>query len=112
MENIIFQKRLNQLIEKSGKSTNQIEREMGYTRNALHNYRKGREPSGRRLIELAQYFKASPEYLLGMVEDKDTINMIVIFEQMSDKEKFSMIKIMQEWVNNIIIQKIAAQNKV
>lgn len=36
MENIIFQKRLNQLIEKSGKSTNQIEREMGYTRNALH----------------------------------------------------------------------------
>lgn len=57
------------------------------------------------MIELAQYFNVSPEYLLGMVEDKGTTNMATLFKQMSDKEKFLMIKIMQEWVNNIIIQK-------
>ncbi|MGL5898276.1 MAG: helix-turn-helix domain-containing protein [Lactobacillaceae bacterium] len=51
----------------SGKSTNQIERELGYPRNALHNYRTGSEPSATRLMELSQYFQLSPGYLMGVI---------------------------------------------
>ncbi len=65
IEETIFYSRLKQEIEKSGKSTNQIERELGYSRNALHNYKNGTEPSGTRLIEIAEYFHVSPKFLIG-----------------------------------------------
>lgn len=40
MENIFYQ-RLRALTHNSGKSFNQIERDLGYTRNALANYKNG-----------------------------------------------------------------------
>ncbi|WP_252899259.1 helix-turn-helix domain-containing protein [Lactococcus fujiensis] len=46
------------------KSFNQVERELGYPRNALANYRLGKQPSARRLSELADFFDVSDEYLL------------------------------------------------
>lgn len=57
--------RLKELAQASEKSFNKIERELNYPRNALHNYKEGREPLGTRLIELAHYFGVTPEYLLG-----------------------------------------------
>ena len=63
MENI-FYLRLKALTHESGNSFNQIERELGYTRNALANYKNGGVPSGIRLMELANYFKVLPDYLI------------------------------------------------
>lgn len=44
--NDLFYHRLKELVESSGKSANQIERELGYPRNSLNNYKLGGEPSG------------------------------------------------------------------
>jgi len=44
IEDNIFYLRLQQAIIESGKSANQIERELGYSRNALHNYKWERNP--------------------------------------------------------------------
>ena len=51
--------------DKLNKSVNQIERDLGYPRNTLQNYKKGTIPSALRLLELAQYFGVSPQYLVG-----------------------------------------------
>ena len=51
--NNLFYHRLKELVESSGKSANQIERELGYPRNSLNNYKLGGEPSGTRLIGLS-----------------------------------------------------------
>lgn len=48
----LFQEWLTQAIKLSVKSTNQIECELGYPRNVLHNYRTGSELSATRLMEL------------------------------------------------------------
>lgn len=55
---------LTKLIKKSGKSINQIERELGYPRNTLTTYKRS-NPSTKRLDELAEYFNVSVDYLLG-----------------------------------------------
>ena len=44
-ENQLFYPRLEELIRLSKKSFNQVERDLGYPRNALHNYKNGVEPS-------------------------------------------------------------------
>lgn len=55
---------LTKLIKESGKSINQIERELGYPRNTLTTYKRS-NPSTKRLDELAEYFNVSVDYLLG-----------------------------------------------
>ncbi|MDR0318122.1 MAG: helix-turn-helix domain-containing protein [Lactococcus lactis] len=69
----IFYERLVELKEASGKSFNQIERELGYPRNALANYRFGRSPSAVRLIEISKFFKVSPGYLVGWLEEEQEV---------------------------------------
>lgn len=93
----LFQKRLAEAIKLSGKSTNQIERELGYPRNALNNYKTGSEPSATRLMELSQYFQLPPEYLLGMLSNSLTNNPLSYFEQLNEKQKKEMLKIAQKW---------------
>ena len=66
----LFSERLRVEVKKSGKSVNRIERELGYPRNALQNYKKGVNPSGIRLIELVKYFEVTPEYLLGKTANR------------------------------------------
>lgn len=56
--------RLQELIKKSNKSMNQIERELGYPRNTISSYKR-QNPSTKRLDELAEYFNVSADYLLG-----------------------------------------------
>ena len=102
MNKSIFYERLMLLVRESGKSVNQIERELGYPRNALHNYKNGRDPSGVRLVELANYFKASPEYLIGKSELLIQEDLDYIFKKLSKTEKVEMLKLCQNWVENII----------
>lgn len=70
MNKDIFYYRVKMLCDNVGKSINEVEKELNYPRNALHNYREGRIPSGLRLVELSEYFSVSPEYLLGMTDTK------------------------------------------
>lgn len=77
-------RRINKNIKKS---FNQVERDLGYPRNALHNYKNGVEPSGIRLIELAHYFGVTPEYLLGINNDPKNNGTRIIFESLNDYQK-------------------------
>lgn len=94
----IFYNRLIQLVNHSGKSANKIERELGYSRNALHNYKNGSEPSGLRLIELSDYFGVTPEYLIG----KDCLNSSLalkkFFYQLNTRQKCELIKLCEDWL--------------
>lgn len=60
-----FYERLNKLVKESGKSMNQVERELNYPRNALNAYKNKKNPSAKRTSEIAEYFGVSTDYLLG-----------------------------------------------
>ncbi|WP_257140947.1 XRE family transcriptional regulator [Lactococcus lactis] len=75
---------------------------MAYPRNALHNYKNRRAPSGCRLLELANYFQVKSEYLIGKSELVDQHRVDYIFEKLSIKEKLEFLKFLQNWVENII----------
>lgn len=97
MENIFYQ-RLKILSKEHNKSINQIERELGYTRNALANYKNGRVPSGIRLIEISNYFNVIPEYLLGMSSFRNVDNVDNIFLSFNDEQKIEIYLLCQEWI--------------
>ena len=83
-----FYERLLRVTFQSVRSTNQVGRELGYTRNTLHNYKNGSEPSGSRLLQIANYFSVSSEYLIGKSDYKDFHESTkVLFEKLNEKEK-------------------------
>lgn len=67
-EESVFYQRLKELSKMKNKSINQVEKEIGYPRNALHNYKNANSPSALRAFELADYFSVTPEYLFGRKE--------------------------------------------
>ena len=98
-----FKNRLFEQIKFSGKSVNQIERELGYPRNAISNYKNGGEPSGTRLVELANYFHVSPEYLIGKESEVTSVNLKnispqVFFENIDQNQKIEIGQMYQKWV--------------
>lgn len=98
-ENQLFYPRLEELIRISKKSFNQVERDLGYPRNALHNYKHSAEPSGSRLLELARYFGVTPEYLLGTSDVfRGSHQVRNIFEKLNNEEKKELCIICQEWL--------------
>ncbi|MBU5242992.1 helix-turn-helix domain-containing protein [Lactococcus lactis subsp. lactis] len=94
----LFYNRLNKLVKQSGKSYNQIERELDYPRNALANYKFGKTPSGTRLIELAEYFSVSPEYLIGNIENFNIKIVEGIFREFNFEQKVEMSNICRQWL--------------
>ncbi len=95
--NNIFYDRLCESAKQTGKSMNCIERELGYSRNALSNYKNGTEPSAIRLIELAHYFHLSPEYLIGKERGFVSTSPRSVFESLNNEQKLEMLNISQEW---------------
>lgn len=95
---MVFYKKLEELIKMSGKSINKIERELGYPRNALHNYKNDAAPSGIRLVEIAQYFQVSPEYLVGKTEAKDCWSIKKIFCELNPEQKLAMSELCFKWL--------------
>ena len=68
--NTIFTKNLQNLIESSGKTQNQISKELNIARQQLSNWKTGYiEPNLDNLITIAQYFNVSIDYLLGRETD-------------------------------------------
>lgn len=102
IEETIFYCRLRQKIKKSRKSTNKIEWKLGYSRKALHKYKNGIEPSGTRLIEIVEYFHVSPKFLIGKTNLSSENIPIILFEQLSDVQKFEMLKLCHNWSENLI----------
>jgi len=101
-EETLFYRRLKQEIKQCRKSVNQIERELGYARNVLHNYKNGTEPSGSRLIELAEYFHVSPKFLIGKTDISSEKSSNILFEELCDVQKFEMLKLCYNWSENLI----------
>lgn len=98
----IFYERLTELSKRSGKSKNYIERELGYPRNALNNYKKGREPSGSRLLELAAYFDVSPEYLLGKSDEVYYRSSKIVFSHLNNEEKYRLYLTSKKWAEGLL----------
>lgn len=113
MEKVAFYQRLEQLQRLSKKSFNQIEKDLGYPRNALNNYKLDGIPSGKRLLEMAKYFNVTPDYLLG-VETQKT-NLPDFFEKLEIKEKMEMCELCQKWVltltNDFVLEKQVGDEK-
>jgi len=72
------------LIEKSGKSKNAIENEIGIANGKLNHYlndypsQKRCDPSEAYLVKLADYFNVSIDYLVGRVEPAQTLTSPVV----------------------------------
>ncbi|PUA16221.1 helix-turn-helix domain-containing protein [Lactococcus lactis] len=95
--------RIKKLAEASDKSFNQIEKELGYSRNALSNYKGKSMPSAIRLLELAEYFDVTPRYLMGLDEiyfkEKSEDSLVeFIFENLNKKQKLDMYRLSQGWL--------------
>lgn len=69
----MFYETLKSLASKNKKSFNQIEKDLGYGKNTLYNYKK-QNPTQERLVEIAKYFNVSVDYLLGNKETNSTLN--------------------------------------
>lgn len=98
IEDNIFYSRLKLEIEKTGKSFNKVERDLGYSRNVLHDYKFGTIPSGVRLIEIANYFNISPAYLIGKTDLKEEKKPLDIFEELNNSQKIEMSEICKIWL--------------
>lgn len=100
----IFYTRLKEECKKRNLSINQLERNLGYPRNALNNYQVTDHcPSGIRLIEIADYFDVSPKYLLGLLEKESHLDAINYFNGLETEEKKKIILVSQEWLINCCI---------
>lgn len=98
----IFYTRLRTLSHKLGKSLNQVEKELGYPRNSLNNYKNHQMPSGVRLMEIADYFKVTPVYLLGKSNSMQIESVNEIFEELSPKQKIEMYDLCKDWLNEVV----------
>lgn len=60
--------RLKFLAKKQGKSINDVERDLNYSKNTLYRL-KTTNPSSEKLREIADYFHISTDYLLGRTDN-------------------------------------------
>lgn len=60
--------KIKELADKQGLSINQLEANLGFSRNTIYNI-KTKKPSAERLQEIADYFNVSTDYLLGRTDN-------------------------------------------
>lgn len=65
-----FYERLQSLAKENNKSFSQIEKDLGYSKNSLYNY-KTKMPTADNITRLANYFNVSTDYLLGNTTARD-----------------------------------------
>ncbi|CAJ1223365.1 XRE family transcriptional regulator [Lactococcus lactis] len=102
-EKVLFFDRFILQVRKSNKSINAIEKELGYPRNSLNNYKNGGEPSGSRLVEIAEYFNVSPEFLIGKEKNSTIAEEFNIlpkeyFRQLRESQKKELVLIITKWI--------------
>ncbi|TNU78176.1 helix-turn-helix domain-containing protein [Lactococcus lactis] len=91
-----FYQRLNKFVKQSGKSFNHVEKELGFPRNLLKNYQNVTEPSGFRLMEIAQYFGISSDYLMGRTNNPCIDHVTSTLKGLSEEEKLEMLSLAQQ----------------
>lgn len=64
--------RVRLLANKQGKSINDVENELGYSKNTLYRLKKNM-PGTEKLQEIADYFHVSTDYLLGRTDNPSTM---------------------------------------
>lgn len=105
-EETIFYHQLREQIKRTGKSFNQVERELGYPRNSLNNYKtNATEPSGNRLVELADYFNISPEYLISNKKNIKADSLKESFLSLDFEQKRELYSICQSWATSELLSK-------
>ena len=71
-------KRLQILIENTGKGDFPLEKEIGLAQGSLKNWRNNKsKPSTDALIKLAEYFKVSIDYLLDRTDTPEQIDTLI-----------------------------------
>lgn len=60
--------RLKFLAEKQGKSINDVENDLGYSKNTLYRLKRSK-PGAEKLEEIADYFGVTTDYLLGRSDE-------------------------------------------
>lgn len=105
----LFDLRLKKQARLHHKSINQVERDLGYPRNALNSYQNGRKPSGERLVELADYFMVSPHYLIGKRQVPNNGTLREQFQSLSFDEKREMYSLCQKWAYSQLSQPAAPE---
>lgn len=63
---------IKQLAKKQGKSLNDVEQELGLSKNVLYRMKHSDNPTKDRLETLADYFNVSTDYLLGRTDNPNT----------------------------------------
>lgn len=96
-EETIFYIRLKEQIKIRKTSFNQVERDLGYPRNSLNNYKNRIEPSGKRLVELAEYFMVSPGFLIGKEGKEENKSFKTFFQKLDFEQKREIYKVCEKW---------------
>ena len=60
--------KVRELARKKGLSLNQVEEKLGYSKNTLYSLKR-QKVSSERLLEIADYFNVSTDYLLGPTDN-------------------------------------------
>lgn len=110
-EETLFYCRLKEQIKLKGKNFNEVERELGYPRNSLNNYKNSMEPSGKRLVELSDYFGVSCSYLVGKREKEESELLKVSFQGLDFEQKRELYEICQSWATTQLSKRIKKNNK-
>lgn len=61
------------LADKKGISINQLEENLGYSRNTIYNMKKS-TPNAERIQQIADYFNVSTDYLLGRTDNPNIVD--------------------------------------
>ncbi|WP_270251000.1 helix-turn-helix domain-containing protein [Lactococcus lactis] len=110
-EENLFYHRLKKLIEAKKSNFNRVERELGYPRNSLNNYKNGIEPSGLRLVELSEYFGVSPNYLIGKRKEVESETLEISFHRLDFEQKRKLYLICQVWASTQLSKSIENNDK-
>lgn len=92
-----FYERFMEQVKLVHKTVSEVERDLGYPRNALKNYKYDVMPSGARLIELSHYFEVTPEYLIGVERPITGKLLESFFENLTPQQKANIYFIAQKW---------------
>lgn len=98
----LFSERFLPLIEKSGKTDQELEKAMGLPRSIIYDWKHGRNKSSFKKYagNFAEYFNVSADYLLGNTNNPqnaktnfapETLEFLKRFEQLSDDKKKALL---------------------
>ncbi|MCT1181491.1 helix-turn-helix domain-containing protein [Lactococcus lactis] len=90
----MFYERLKTLAKEKNKSLNEVEFDLGFSKNSLYHTKKY-TPQGDKLTKLAEYFEVSSDYLLGNTDIKNLKKEPVDLEDLTSDDGINW----DEWLS-------------